>query len=87
MPVADEARGARVADEERRDDECSSSTRSSEEKLGVHDAAALDHELPDAAIAEVLARAAASARAGRRRRSSPPGRAGRARPARGPVEV
>ena len=54
-PVAHEARRARVADEERRHDELQLVDEVVGQELGVHDAAALDHEPLHAAVGEVLA--------------------------------
>ena len=53
--VADEPAGPRVADEERRDDQLQLVGQVGGEELGVHGAAALDHQPAYAARAQVLA--------------------------------
>jgi peptidoglycan/LPS O-acetylase OafA/YrhL len=54
-PVAHEARGARVADEEGRHDELQLVDQVVGQELGVDDASALDHEPLHAAVGKVLA--------------------------------
>ena len=79
---------ARVADEERRDDELQLVGQVVGEELGVDDAAALDHQPPHAAVGEVVAQPAhphappAVDDRRRRRRAA----AARRRPARGGVD-
>src|SRR3954447_15577899 len=54
VAVADEPRGAGVADEERRDHQLQLVDESGGEELGVHRAAALDHEAPYTPGGQVL---------------------------------
>jgi len=55
FPFADEAVRARVADEQRRDDQVQLVRQVTGQELRVHAAAALDHEPPDPTGVQVLA--------------------------------